>query len=156
VVRLQKLKNIFCRRPARTTIQFLKSYHGVFIRVRNGSERLKRLFYVRNGSITPKEEEFAKQTQVMLLGGWSTDDMTAVAYPVSIKLEALLRRHSWKTVLQIYNRISYGLDGPSRSPNHAVISRSAACTSCIMYVVSVRAPKIFRAAPTSFEPSSES
>jgi hypothetical protein len=38
--------------------------------MRNGSERLKKgCFYVRNGSLTPREEGFAKQTQVMLLGG---------------------------------------------------------------------------------------
>jgi hypothetical protein len=38
--------------------------------MRNGSERLKKdCFYVRNDSVTPKDEEFAKQTQVMLLGG---------------------------------------------------------------------------------------
>jgi hypothetical protein len=37
--------------------------------MRNGSERLKKgYFYVRNGSVTPREEGFAKQTQVMLLG----------------------------------------------------------------------------------------
>jgi hypothetical protein len=55
--------------------------------VRNGSERLKKdVFSVRNGSVTPREESFAKQTQVMLFGGWSADDVTAQAYPVSIKL----------------------------------------------------------------------
>ena len=40
---------------------------------------------MRNGSVTPREEGFAKQTQVMLFGGWTVDDMTAEAYPVSIK-----------------------------------------------------------------------
>ena len=39
---------------------------------------------MRNGSVTPREEGFAKQTQVMLLGGWSADDVTAEACPVSI------------------------------------------------------------------------
>ena len=43
---------------------------------------------MRNGLVTRKEDEFAKQTQVMLLGGWFADDMTAVEYPVSIQLEA--------------------------------------------------------------------
>ena len=62
---------------------------------------------MRNVSATPREEGFAKQTQVMLLGGWSADDVTAEAYPVSIKLESLLRRYSWKKVPQIYTRISY-------------------------------------------------
>ena len=62
---------------------------------------------MRNGSVTPSEEEFAKKTQVMLLGGWSTVDVTAEAYLVSIQLESLLRRYSWKKVPQIYSRISY-------------------------------------------------
>jgi hypothetical protein len=30
----------------------------------------KAVFCVRNGSVTPREEGFTKQTQVMLLGGW--------------------------------------------------------------------------------------
>ena len=42
-------------------------------------------FCVRNGSVTPREEGLAKQTQVKLLGGWSADDVTAEANPVSIK-----------------------------------------------------------------------
>ena len=63
----------------------------------------KGCFCVRNGSVTPREEGFAKQTQVMLFGGWTVDDMTAEAYPVSIKLESLLRRYSWKKVPQIYS-----------------------------------------------------
>jgi hypothetical protein len=46
------------------------------------------------------EEGFAKQTQVMLFGEWSADTVTAEAYPLSIKLEALLRRYSWKKVLR--------------------------------------------------------
>ena len=36
----------------------------------------------------PREEGFGKQTQVMFRRGWSADDVTAKAYPVSIKLEA--------------------------------------------------------------------
>jgi hypothetical protein len=43
---------------------------------------------VRNGLVTRKEDEFAKQTQVMLLGGGFAEDRTAVEYPVSIQLEA--------------------------------------------------------------------
>ena len=39
----------------------------------NGSE--KGFFGVRNGSATPREEGFAKQTQVMLLGGLSVEDV---------------------------------------------------------------------------------
>ena len=42
------------------------------------------------------EEDFAKKMQVMLLGGWPAVDVTAEAYPVSIKLESLLRHYSWK------------------------------------------------------------
>ena len=54
--------------------------------VRNGSEWLKKaVFCVRNGSVMPRKEGFAKQTPVMLLEGWSTDDVTAEANPVSIK-----------------------------------------------------------------------
>ena len=30
---------------------------------------------MRNGSVTPREEGFAKQTQVMLLGRWLVEDM---------------------------------------------------------------------------------
>ena len=36
---------------------------------------MKAVFCVRNGSVTPREEGFAKQPQVMLLGGWSTEDV---------------------------------------------------------------------------------
>jgi hypothetical protein len=44
----------------------------------NGSKRLRKaVFCVRDGSVTPKEEGFAKQTLVMLLGGWSAYDVTA-------------------------------------------------------------------------------
>ena len=32
-------------------------------------------FCVRNGSVTPREEGFAKQTQVMLLGRWLFEDV---------------------------------------------------------------------------------
>jgi hypothetical protein len=62
---------------------------------------------VRNGSATSRKEGFAKKTQVKLLGGWSAVDVTPEAYPVSIKLKALLRRYSWEKVPQIYVRIFY-------------------------------------------------
>jgi hypothetical protein len=81
---------------------------------------------VRNGSVTPREGDFVKQTQVMLFEEWSVNDVTAEVYPVSIKLKALLRRYSWKKVPQNYSRISYGLYGRSMSLNHDVISRSVA------------------------------
>ena len=46
-----------------------------------GEERLRTAqegcFCVRNGAVTPREESFAKQTQVMLIGGWSVDDVAA-------------------------------------------------------------------------------
>ena len=72
-----------------------------------------------NGSVTPIKEGFAKQTEVMLLEGWSADDVTAKAYPVSIILESLLRRYSWKKVPQIYPLISYGPDDRcGRQNNH--------------------------------------
>ena len=35
----------------------------------------KGCFCVRNGSATPREEGFAKQTQVMLLGRWCAEDV---------------------------------------------------------------------------------
>ena len=71
-------------------------------------------FCVREGSVTPKEEGFAQQTQIMLPRGLSGDDVTAKAYPVSIKLESLLKRYSWKKVPQKYSRISYGRDARRR------------------------------------------
>jgi hypothetical protein len=65
--------------------------------VRNGLQQngLKRQFFgMRNGPVTPKEEGFAKQTQVVLLGGLSANDATVEAYLVSIKLESLLTCYS--------------------------------------------------------------
>jgi hypothetical protein len=62
----------------------------------------------------PREGGFAKQTQIMLLGRWSTDDITSRLGSVSIKLEPLLRRYSWKKLPQKYGRIPYGLDARSR------------------------------------------
>ena len=43
------------------------------------------MFCARNGSVTPREEGSAKQTQVVLLGRWSAEDVTVKAYPVSIR-----------------------------------------------------------------------
>ena len=71
------------------------------------------------GVFNGKEEGFAKPTQVMLLEGLSDDDVTAEAYPVSIKLESLLRRYSWDKVPQKYiYRISYGRDARRRRQIH--------------------------------------
>ena len=48
----------------------------VLFRVRNGSERLRKAVCgVRNGSVAPREESFAKQTQVMLLRRWFAEDV---------------------------------------------------------------------------------
>ena len=69
------------------------AHHAIF-------ELLKTaVFRVGNGSVTPRKEGFAKQTQVMRFGKWFTSAVTAEVYPVSIKLEALLERYSWKKVL---------------------------------------------------------
>jgi hypothetical protein len=64
--------------------------------MRNGSERLrKRLFFcVKNGSATRREEGFAKQTQVMLLGKWSAEDVVLSHFEIGVKLEPWLRRYS--------------------------------------------------------------
>ena len=44
--------------------------------VRNGSERRRKaVFCVRNGSVTPGKESLATQTQVMVLGRWSVEDV---------------------------------------------------------------------------------
>jgi hypothetical protein len=54
--------------------------------IRNGS---KRLFCVRNGSVTPREVGFAKQTQVMLLEGWSVDDVASRLIEISSRFRLL-------------------------------------------------------------------
>ena len=53
---------------------------------------------MRNGSATPREEDFAKQTQVMLLGGWCTEDVAQPDVEIGVKLEPLLRRYFGKKV----------------------------------------------------------
>jgi hypothetical protein len=40
---------------------------------------------VRNGSVTPREESFAKQTQVMLLGRWCTEDVAYSDFEIGVK-----------------------------------------------------------------------
>ena len=59
---------------------------------------------MKNGSVTPREEGFAKQTQFMLLGGWSADDIAS-------RLEASLV----EKMPQIYSLISYGPDARGRN-----------------------------------------
>ena len=48
---------------------------------------------MRNGSATPREEGFAKQTQVMLLGGLSVEDVGQSDFDIDVKLEPWLRRY---------------------------------------------------------------
>ena len=48
---------------------------------------------MRNGSVTPGEEGSAKQTQVMLLGGWSTEDLAELGSWLEPWLEPWLRRY---------------------------------------------------------------
>ena len=61
---------------------------------------------MRNGSVTPSEEGFAKQAHGMLLGGWSTEDVASSLGADLEKLEPWVRRYSWKKVPQIYIAIS--------------------------------------------------
>ena len=42
---------------------------------------------MRNGSVTPKEEGFTKQTQVMLLGGWGAEACRGQDPEIGVKLE---------------------------------------------------------------------
>ena len=49
---------------------------------------------MRNGSVTPREKEFAKQMQIMLLGRWSAEDMAQSDFEIGVKLEPWLRRYS--------------------------------------------------------------
>ena len=55
---------------------------------------------MRNGSVTPKEEGSAKQTQVMLLREWSADDVTSRLIRIDVTLEPWLRRYSAKRCLK--------------------------------------------------------
>ena len=49
---------------------------------------------MRNGSVTPREEGFVKQTQVMLLGGWLSNDAASRLIEIDVKMEPWLRRYS--------------------------------------------------------------
>jgi hypothetical protein len=101
--RLQKIFFNFCRR---TTVQFLKFYHGVFKHGEERLERLKMLIFCEKRLSNAHGRVSCEANAGYAPQGWSIDDMTAMAYPVSMQLEALLRRFSWKKVLQIYSRIS--------------------------------------------------
>jgi hypothetical protein len=68
---------------------------------------------VRNGTATPREVGFAKQTQVMLVRGWFAEDVAQSNFKIDVKLEPWLRRYSGKRVPQIYISISHSL--PSRT-----------------------------------------
>ena len=58
----------------------------------------KAVFCVRNGSVTPREEGFTKQTQVMLLGGWCAEACRGQDPEIGVKLDPWLRRYSIKKV----------------------------------------------------------
>jgi hypothetical protein len=78
--------------------------------VRNGSERRRKaVFSVRNGSVTPGEENLAEQMQVMLLGRWFTKDTAMFDFEMVVKLEPWLRRYSGKKVPQNNIAISHSL-----------------------------------------------
>ena len=72
----------------------------------NGKPLVERLFCVRNGSVTPMEEGSAKQTQVMLLGEWSADDVAPRLMLRRYLVVPWLRRYTGKTVPQMYGLIS--------------------------------------------------
>ena len=55
---------------------------------------------VQNGSVMPREEGFAKQTQVMLLREWSADDVASRLIEIGVTLEPWLRRYSEKMFLK--------------------------------------------------------
>ena len=60
----------------------------------------KGCFSVRNGSVKPREEGSAKQTQVMLLRRWSADDVAYRLIEIDLTLEPWLRRYSEKRCLK--------------------------------------------------------
>ena len=55
---------------------------------------------MRNGSVTPKEEGSAKQTQVMLLREWSADDVASRLIGIDVTVEPCLRRYFEKRCLK--------------------------------------------------------
>ena len=71
----------------------------LLFRMRNGQRTAQKgCFCVRNGSVTPREEGFTKQTQVMLLGGWCAEAYRGQDPEIGVKLEPWLRRYSEKKV----------------------------------------------------------
>ena len=89
----------------------------------------KDCFCVRNNSVTPREESCAKQTQVMLLGGWSTDDVASRVIEIGVRLEALLRRYSWKKMPRIYSLIPYRPDARWRNRYCRSNCRAVVCST---------------------------
>jgi hypothetical protein len=83
----------------------------------------KGCFCVRNGSLTPREEGFAKQTHVMLLGGWCAEDVayakaTSVAKAMpnvanekrSCKMATMNGKNNFLLCINIDNKLKcYGL-----------------------------------------------
>jgi hypothetical protein len=61
---------------------------------------------MRNGSVTPREEGIAKQTQAVLLGVWYAEDVSQEPGLGRRSQEPWLRHHPWKKVPQIYIAIS--------------------------------------------------
>ena len=53
---------------------------------------------MRNGSVTPREEGSAKQTQVMLLRGWSADIIASRLIEIDVTLEPWLRRYMYSKI----------------------------------------------------------
>jgi hypothetical protein len=74
------------------------------------------VFCVSNGSVTPKEEGFAKQTQVMLLGRWLSDAAASRLIEIDVKMEPWLKRYSWEKIkwYSPYKKVWKSLDTPGK------------------------------------------
>jgi hypothetical protein len=59
-------------------------------------------FLLKVYRFSEREEGFAKQTQVMLLGGWYAEDVIQKPGSGRRSQEPWLRRYSWKKVPQNY------------------------------------------------------
>ena len=74
---------------------------------------------MRNGSITPRDEGSAKQTQVLLLGRWSSEDVTKFE-PLSGALvgalaQALLWKEGASKFIRQFSTVSF-LESVARDP----------------------------------------
>jgi hypothetical protein len=56
----------------------------------------------------PREEGFAKQTQVMPLGRWCAEDVAWSDFEIGVKMEPWLRRYSGKRCLK--NMVEFPTD----------------------------------------------